>query len=272
MGRGSIALPTLRRASNELTDPDTLARVARCIKTIESDGNTALPAAAARLLVLRRPAGSVEALLAYLPAVESPAVVEDVAAALAALAFADGKPHPALLAALDDSAPLRRAIAAAALCRKDQPQLLPAVRQRLRDPRPLVRLRVALALADIEDLQAFPVLIDLLADLALPQAKQAEDVLQHLAGDWAPNPTVKGDDDIARRIRRDAWAGWWHNTDGQALLTEFRRRTLSPAEQENVSALIEKLGDDGFETRQRACEDLVARGTLALPQLRGGTR
>jgi HEAT repeat protein len=272
VGHGSAALPALRRAVNDLGDPEITARATHCIQIIEGEGTAVLPAAAARLLVLRKPAESVEALLAYLPAVEKPGVVEDVASALSALAYPDDKPHPALLAALDDAAPLRRAVAGSALCRKDRPGARTVVHKLLRDPRPLVRLRIALALAEADDVEAFPVLIDLLAELAAPQCKEAEELLQRLAGEWAPNPAVQGDDEIARRIRRDAWAGWWRNTEGPTLLAEFRRRTLSPGDQDKVTALIEKLGDDSFDVRQRAAADLTVFGVLAAPLLREATR
>jgi HEAT repeat protein len=272
IARGAVALPVLRRAVNDLGDPDRAARARRCVHLIEGDAGGALPAAAVRLLAQRKQTGAVEALLAYLPAAETDVVVREVAAALSALAFADGKPHPALLKALEDSVALRRAVAGEALARKDQPEPQAAVRKLLRDPKPVVRLRAALALAQADDVEAIPVLIDLLADVAAPERQKIEEKLQELAGEWAPNPSLGGDDEISRRIRRDAWAGWWRNTDGPALLDEFRRRTLTPANHARITAFIEKLGDEEFEARQRAATDLVAFGSLALPLLRKATQ
>jgi HEAT repeat protein len=272
VGHGAAALPLLRRASNDLGDPVVNARVNHCIQVIEGEGKGVLAEAAARLLALRKPVGALEALLDYLPAAEAAAVGEEIANALGVLAYPNGQPHPVLLAALQDPAPLRRAVAARALCRKDQLEIRPTLRKLLRDANPLVRLRVALALAEAEDVEAVPVLIGLLAELPEPHSRQAEEMLQGLAGEWGPNPTVQGDDDIARRIRRDAWAGWWRNTDSPALLTEFRRRTLSTAEQAKVAVLIEKLGDDSFDVRQRAAASLTAYGALANLQLREAAR
>lgn len=271
LGRGTTALPVLRRARNDLGDPELASRLERCIALIEGEGSTVLPASAARLLAHRKPAGAVEALLGYLPAAETPTVVDEVAGALAALAYSTGKPHPALLAALEDDAPMRRAVAGSALCSRDHPETRPAVRKLLRDPRPLVRLRVGLALAEVEELEAFPVLIELLAEVSVPQQRPIEALLHRLAGDWGPNPP-QGDDPIAQRIRRDAWAGWWRNTDGPALLAELRRRTLSQAHQEKVLALVERLGDEQFEARQRASGELTGIGVLAVPLLREATR
>ncbi len=271
VGRGAAALPALRRALNELTDPEVAGRARRCLQVIEGEGTAAVPAAAARLLALRKPAGAVEALLAYLPTADNSSVVDEVAAALAALAWTEGKPCPALLQALEDPVPLRRAAAGAALGRKDQPAVRQTVRKLLRDAEPVVRLRVALALVEAEDTEAVPVLIDLLAEVGPPWDRPIEELLQRLAGDWAPNPPA-GDDAITRRIRRDAWASWWRNTDGSALLAAFRRRTLSPAQEQQVTALIEKLGHESFEVRQRAGAELIEVGVLALPLLREAVR
>jgi len=271
LGRGTAALPLLRRAGNDLGDPDLAGRVQRCIQLIEGDGVTVVPTAAARLLLHRKPAGAVEALLAYLPAAETPAVVEEVAKTLTALAYPNDKPHAALLAALTDALPLRRAVAASALSSKDHPEARPAVRKLLRDSKPLVRLRVALALAEANDLEGIPVLIELLAEVPPPQHKPIEELLQRLAGDWAP-VAPQGGDEVARKIRRATWAGWWRNTDGQALLAEVRRHTLSSSRQAKVLALIDKLGDDDFEVRQNAAGDLTEFGALAVPLLREATR
>ncbi len=143
LGRGTVALPLLRRAANDLGEPELAGRAQHCIDLIERQSPpTVTPVAAVRLLLHRKPAGAVEALLAYLPAAETPALVEEVASALTALAYADDKPHPALLAALTDNLPLRRAVAASALAGKEHPQARQAVHKLLRDPRPLVRLRV----------------------------------------------------------------------------------------------------------------------------------
>src|SRR5947209_4641300 len=77
----------------------------------------ALLAAAARTLGARKPAGAAEVLLDYLPNAPGEGVVDEVCGALAAVALSGGKPDPALLKALDDKLPARRAAAAVALVR-----------------------------------------------------------------------------------------------------------------------------------------------------------
>ncbi len=272
LGRGTVALPLLRRVANDLGDPELADRAQHCIDLIERRSPTNVtPVAAVRLLLHRKPAGAVEALLAYLPTAESPALVEEVSRALTAMAYANEKPHAALLAALTDNMPLRRAVAASALAGKDHPEARPAVRKLLRDSKPLVRLRVALALASANDLDGVPVLIELLAEVVPPRDKPIEELLGRLAGDWAPT-TPQGDDAVARRIRRAAWASWWRNSDSPALLAQMRRHTLSSSDQAKVLALIDKLGDDSFEVRQTASGALTEFGTLAIPLLRQATR
>jgi HEAT repeat protein len=272
VARGPVAIPALRHAINDLSDPQIAARARQCLQMIEGASGAAIPAAAARVLASRKPAGAAEALLAYLPFADDQAVADTVSQAIAALAFAEGKPDPALVSALQDPVPVRRAVAGEALCRKDQPEQWPAVRKLLTDPKPTVRLRAALALANQQDVASIPVLIDLLAELTPEQRRQAEEVLQNLAGEWAPIVNLAGDDDVSRRIRRDAWMGWWRNTEGPALFAEFRKRTLTPEGQAKIETLVQNLGHDVFATREQAVTELAAYGNLAAPFLREATR
>jgi HEAT repeat protein len=272
VAQGVAAVPWLRQGVNDLESPDVARRAQRCLHWIDGPTGAGLTAAAVRVLALRRPAGAAEALLAYLPFADDPAVAEALRGALAALAFAGGRPEPALLRGLEDPVPVRRAVAGEALCRADRPEQLPAVRKLLHDAKPAVRLRAALALAKQQDAEAVPVLIDLLAELPPEPRKQVEDVLLDLAGDWAPGVALPGDDDISRRIRRDVWAAWWRNTDGPSLLAEFRKRTLTAEGEASARALVRKLGDGDFSVRERASDELAALGTRALPLLRAAAK
>src|SRR5262249_3895558 len=160
------------------------------------EGPTAagIPAAAARLLAVRKPAGAAEALLAYLPFADDQAVADEVARSLWIIAFPDGKADPPILRALNDPIPARRAAAAEALCRKHHPEHWAAVRELFRDPKPAVRLRAAIALAGQQDAESIPVLIDLVAELPGASRRQAEVVLEELAGEWAPQLSLRGED------------------------------------------------------------------------------
>jgi hypothetical protein len=205
--QGPVALPLLREA---LRDPDVEIdrRAEECIHQIEQFHNPALAPAALRLLAARRPAGTAEVLLAYVPFADNESLAEEVREALARAAFRDGKPDPALTAALTDRSPARRAAAGAALCRAGAPEQRAAGRKLLQDTDPVVRLRVALALAAAHDKDAVPILIDLLTRLPAPQAAQAEDLLFRAAGDHPPALPTPSEDE-GRHKAQKAWAAWW---------------------------------------------------------------
>ncbi len=57
-------------------------------------------------------------------------------------------------------------------------------------------------------------------------------------------------------------------TDGGELLEFLRKQARTDADRDKVRALIKKLGDDDFEAREKATQDLIALGGAALPVLR----
>jgi outer membrane protein assembly factor BamB len=204
---GPAATPLLKEAEKD-SDVEVARRAERCRQLIEPYPTAAVATAAARLLALRRPAGAVEALLGYLPAAEDDSVADAVRRALTALAHHDGRPEPALVAALDDRAPARRAAAVHALIRSAPADERRPLRRYLRDPEPPVRLEAALALARTGEKDAVPVLIELLTDLPPGSCWRVEDVLCRLAGDDAPSVSL-GTDPAGRARCRDAWRAWW---------------------------------------------------------------
>jgi HEAT repeat protein len=269
---GPLCVPALRQVVNDLESVETANRARRCLQAIEAPGGSAIPSSAARVVALRKPAGAAEVLLAYLPFADDDTVAEQVKLALAAVAYPDGKPDPVLLKALDDPLAVRRAVAAEALCQADRPETRGRLRKLMQDPKGLVRLRVAIALAQLGEADAVPVLIELVSELPAPQNQVAEEYLKQLAGEWAPAGAAAGTDEVARRIRRDAWAAWWKHTEGPALLDEFHKRTLSDEERDKVLALIRKLGDASYEVRERTLTELVGLDRRAVPLLRQAAR
>jgi len=136
------------------------------------------------------------------------------------------------------------------------------------DPNPDVRMKAALAQVRANNPAAVPVLIDLLGVLPASKRGQVEEALRELAGDWAPSGGPAVEDEIARKIHRDAWAAWWSNTDGPALLATVKKRTLSPGELTKVKDAIRRLGDKSYANREKAMVELVARGRPVLPLLK----
>lgn len=268
LGLGPLAVPELRRTANDLSAPETARRAAHCLRWLEGASSTSLPSAAARVIGQRKPEGATAALLAYLPFADSREVLQAVTAALASVAVPNGKPDRELLRALADPLAVRRAAAGVALCRAVPPDQVPAVRKLLRDPAPGVRLRTALALAEANDAEAIPVLIDLLAELPSEQCKRIEAFLQKLAGEWAPALNFASEDEIGRKIRRDAWAAWWRNVDGDTLLDALRKRTPTDEDRAKIRKLLDQLASGDFATRETASKELFALGRRSLPQLR----
>src|SRR5262249_36794973 len=93
-----------------------------------------------------------------------------------------------------------------------------------------------------------------------------------VAEEWSPNPALASDDEIARCILRDAWAAWWRNTDGPALLAAFRRRTLGPAQTDQVRSLIAQLTDRAYARREAAAAALAALRPPLAPSPRQARR
>jgi hypothetical protein len=195
---------------------------------------------ALRLLLFRKPAGAVQALLAYLPTAETDPIRLQTWSALRSLAVRDNKLDPALVEALDDRLATRRLAAAELLLEVGRAEHRALTHRLLKDADALVRLRVGLALVGDRQREAIPTLIDLLAEPSLEQGPAAEEVLLRLAGDKAPKAPLRGDE-AARRKYRDAWAQWWQEQGlgidleklenprwllGQTLLVEQTGRVL----------------------------------------------
>jgi hypothetical protein len=226
VGIGGGARKVLTEA---LKDPDVEVsrRAQECLKQIEQGASATLVASAVRVLAQRRPAGTVEVLLNYLPSADDEMLAQEVRAVLADLALRDGKADPALVAALTDASALKRAAAGVALARARAAELLPTVRKLLADPDARVRLRVGLALSAARDKEALPVLIRLLDQLPAEETGLVEDLLFRLARDRSP-PEVPGTDAASRRKYREAWEGWWKDHQAKIDLVELEKagRTL----------------------------------------------
>lgn len=221
--RGRTALPALRAALAD-SDFEIVRRAKACIGEIER-GDTAVPAAAARLLARRRqPAGAVAALLAYMPFATEALVEEEVLATLVVLGTRPGKVDPALTAALKDRVPARRGAAAYVLGRHPEKDQRAAVRPLLADAEALVRLRAARGLLVGKDREAVPALIALLADAPAHLAGQAEEALWDLAGDASPAMPADGEPAEVRRKYRDSWARWWRDRGKDVDLARLGER------------------------------------------------
>jgi HEAT repeat protein len=211
---GRSALPLLAPALKS-TDPEVVRLAKECIATIERVPHTTVMAAAGRALAERRPAGAVEALLAYLPQADDPLVEQSLRESLVLCGLADGAPVPALAAAAAHRETACRLAAAFVLGRatSGHAELLARLRT---DTSPLVRCTAAESLLRHGDRQAVPVLLGLLSDGPAETAWRADDLLRRIARDRAPAVYLGAADDKSRRACRAAWDGWWQK-HGQAL-------------------------------------------------------
>jgi hypothetical protein len=205
---GDAAIPFLHKA---LEDPDleVVRRSERCLQEIKRRTETSQVLAAARLLTVRQPHGASDVLLNYLPFAEDPGVEEEILATLAVVSFPKGQVEPALVAALKNAMPERRAAAAYLLGRSSEAAHRAMVRPLLTDTDAKVRYQAARGLLAAGEKESVPVLVGLLTEGPLHLAWQAEDQLGQLAGDQTPNVTVGAGSTAERRRCHEAWTIWW---------------------------------------------------------------
>jgi HEAT repeat protein len=204
---GPRARPFLQAALKD-TDPEIVRRAQDCLERIARETSVSALEAAVRVLARRGPPNAAAVLLSYLPSAEDERVAETIHQVLPGLAARDGKADPALVEALTDQSPVKRAAAAAALAETQIPDILPSVRKVLRDRDPLVRFRAGLALAARGDKDALPALISTIDDVPLPRNGLVLQLLDRLAAGSSP-PGMPIADQEARHKCRQAWQTWW---------------------------------------------------------------
>jgi HEAT repeat protein len=217
-GVGTPALARLRLALKD-KDAEVRWRAEVTIQSIEQNNEGPWIVAAARLLKVRRPAGAVPLLLDYLPFAAGPEVEEEVLAALTVLGVQDGKVDPALGAALQEKAPVKRAAAAMLVGWTGTPEQRAAVKEFLADADPRVRLSAAQGLLAARDKTVLPTLLALMKDAPLPIAEEAEGLLARAAGDEAPTVSL-GPDEAARKRGHAAWETWLRTKGDQIDLAK----------------------------------------------------
>src|SRR5262249_7747005 len=108
---GMIAKPYLVQATR-VGDPEVVRRAEECLDQIRPDSSGSdRTVTAIRRLVAQKPSGAVATLLAFLPFAENSVVAEELESALANLSAERAEDRKALLAALTDRLPVRRAAA-----------------------------------------------------------------------------------------------------------------------------------------------------------------
>jgi hypothetical protein len=318
---GTPSLPYLEKAARS-RDREVVRRAERIMETIKEGPGPALATAAIRVLSRRQPAEAVGVLLHYVPFADDDTVEEQLLEALlvrtaaprweaAPLALGQdivptavlmgsfpSQPDPALVAALHDPVPARRAAAAYVLTRVWDNGVSTAASALLADGDPKVRLRTAQGVLARRDKAAVPVLIALLADTPVEISFQAEDLLHRiadsrrfaLARDSNPAPTSDGSDDPlyrsiserglaalgpgadvsqVQRSYRDAWNAWWDKNSAGVDLSQVE----SGVEILGLTLIVQmdtkKVWECGRDGRPRwSIEDL--QGPIDAQVLPGG--
>jgi outer membrane protein assembly factor BamB len=204
---GRKALPFVRPA---LADPDReIARRARwVVDGIEKGGESQVTLAALHLLALRRPAGTAEVLLDYLPFAEEELLEQAILDNLLVTGLFTGKPAPCIVAAVTAAHPLRRSAAGYVMGRSPFVEVRNRAAPLLADPHPLVRYRTAVALLAGQDRRSIPALVALLEKAPLDLASQAESLLTSIALEQAPHVPL-GSTPEERRLCHTIWMAWW---------------------------------------------------------------
>jgi PQQ-like domain len=222
LGWGVRSVPLLRQAAHS-PDPEVATRARRCLSlSLKQPSPEQLIQTLHRLENSPDP-DALPILLNYLPYAGSESVIEAAQAVIAHTGFTGGRPRKALLDALSDSQPEKRAAAGVALCRGGGEKEQTAVRTLLADADAEVRLRVALALLPRGNRESLRTLANLLDILPPERAWPVLDTLSAAAGEQAP-AIAPGTDRAGRRRCREAWLAWWNRYADRAAFPRAAQR------------------------------------------------
>ncbi len=225
---GHRGLEKLRKAQND-DDPEIAEKAKGCVKAIEQNPRGDATMAAVIRTLLGTASEETEAvLLDFLPCVNDELLEEDIWFGLDRLAKKRKQVVPALIAALNDVAPRKRALAACIVGRRGDSDQRGAVKKLLQDADATVRLRAAQGLLGANDKAGIPTLVELLNQPSIAVAWQAEELLHYVAGDGAPEVTVGSGSPKARAICRKTWATWWSANEAKVELQALTKTPQRP--------------------------------------------
>ena len=203
---GRPAQEALRQAQTH-PDPEVRQRAEQCLRADEKLWEPAVSLSVVRRLLYLRTEGAAELLLQLLPEADWE-IQDEIVHGLQRVALREGKLDPALLAALEDKSPLRRAAAALTVALAGNSDERQRVRGLLDDREPEVRLRAAQGLLAVHDACSLPVLIALLNEADVEISWSAEELLHWVAGEKAPTATVGTATAAERQKAVTAWTAW----------------------------------------------------------------
>lgn len=225
---GPAAIGPLKTAERN-SDPEVAYRARQALKRMEKVPHSAVAAAAVRAVVKLKPKEGAAVLIGFLPMADTDEVADEIRTALVALAVVDGKPEPALVAALEDKLVIRRSAAYVALIEGGDPE----ERVRIKETFPLVKAALRketdadakfrglwAALMTSREKEFVPDLIELVPKLHRGRIWQLEEFLLQLAGDSKPEARF-GKSEEALTKAKEAWAAWWTKAAPKVDLVKF---------------------------------------------------
>ena len=225
---GPAAIGPLKNAERD-ADPEIAYRARQALKRMEKVPHSQVAAAAVRAIVKLKPKEAASVLIGFLPMADTDEVAEEIRTGLISLAVTDGKPEPAIVAALEDKSVVRRSAAYVALIEGG-----PAgERIRIKEAFPLVKAAVRketdvdakflglwVMLMTSREKEFVPDLLAMIPQLPRGRIWQLEELLLQLAG--AAKPDAKFGKSAEQLTKaKDAWAAWWTKAGAGIDLAKF---------------------------------------------------
>lgn len=261
---GRPALRNLENSSEGLVK--TLAK--SCLEMVGNQSSRT-EIAVIRTLTTSSPELAMRGILEVFPILDDELTWDFARKSLFELTWRKSAPDQLILDALSSPSKTQRILAWEMLIPAQK--LLPKdlLRQNIKDESPEVRFLIAATLSRNLDSLGFESLIELLPVLPENKAQEAEDLLLEIAGDFAPQELTKNKGTPKGNF--GLWKKWWTEINGEKLLPEFTQKIPTPEDQRKIKDLIRDLGDDNFETREKASTKIKALGDLVVPSLRSLT-
>jgi hypothetical protein len=205
------------------------------IQSLEQQASLSVHSAAVQLLLARKPRGTCEALLAYLPHAPDAGLKDYILAELPGLAVEQCRVDQSVNRALRDVAPVRRAAAALILGINGNEEQRAGVRNLLKTDRDLtVRLHAAKGLLIARDPTPIPTLLEILKIGNAEQVLQADDLLRCVAGKTTPDVSLDTEAMTQHNLHAE-WHTWWQLQQKIDLTkADLTLLSTSPAQQSRI--------------------------------------
>ena len=264
---GPTGRPALRNLENS-SEGAVKTRAKNCLDMVGTQSSKT-EIAVIRTLAASSPDLAIRGILEVFPVLDQEATWDFARKTLFELTWKKGAPDSLIIDALSSPSKTQRILAWEMLIPAQK--LLPKdlLQKNIKDESPEVRFLIASTLSRNLDSLGIELLIDLLPILPENKAQESEDLLLEIAGDLAPQELIKNKG--TPKGNAGIWKKWWTEINGEKLLPTFTQKTPTPEDQRKIKDLIRELGDDNFETREKASMKIKALGDLVVPSLRSLT-